>query len=243
MTSPKPSVAPPSGAMPDPSAKVIITREALLEGSLIARLRASRPEESWRSDEVLAETLDQALASHPVDEDLYLFGYGSLMWNPAFHYAEAPTAEVQGWVRRFCLWLRGGRGSPEAPGLMLALDASDEAGCGCAGIAFRIRAAEVRHELWLVWQREMGTGAYEARWIDGRVDGRPQRLLTFVANRAHARYVGHLSLQETAQAIARARGDLGSCHSYFRSTAATQASLENDDPSIQQLARALDDLR
>ena len=92
---------------------------------------------------------------------VWLFAYGSLMWNPAFHHTETVQGRVHGWSRKFCLWLHMARGSPDAPGLMLALDR----GGACHGMAFRIAAAEVRQELRLLWRREMLTGAYETRWV------------------------------------------------------------------------------
>ena len=125
---------------------------------------------------------------HPPDEDVWLFGYGSLMWNPAMHFAERRPGLVHGWHRRFCLWLQGGRGSPENPGLMLAL----ERGGRCAGMLFRIPAAEARHELLLAWRRELFTGAYQSRWVTAMTADGPVRAVTFVANRAHDRYAGRL---------------------------------------------------
>ena len=75
------------------------------------------------------------------------------MWNPAIEFAESRAGAVHGWHRRFCLWLHGGRGSPDNPGLMLAL----ERGGRCAGMLFRISAADARAELLLAWRRELFT--------------------------------------------------------------------------------------
>jgi len=111
--------------MPDdapPDARVIITRESLRDGTLLMAARERMPPGTViLSDEVIEADLDAALATHPPGEDVWVFGYGSLMWNPAMHYAEHQPGLVYGWHRRFCLWLEGGRGSPENPGLMLAL--------------------------------------------------------------------------------------------------------------------------
>ena len=85
------------------------------------------------SDRELAQCLDDTLSTWNGRSDVWLFGYGSLMWNPAFHFAEQRIALLRGWQRRFCLWLRIGRGSPEHPGLMLALDRGDT----CRGMALR----------------------------------------------------------------------------------------------------------
>ncbi|MGE0800577.1 MAG: gamma-glutamylcyclotransferase [Lautropia sp.] len=239
---PAPAAAPVARAG-EADADLVITRDALRDGSVFRTLRATAPPGyTWRSEEELVATLEATLAGHDPDEDLHLFGYGSLMWNPAIDYADAARADVRGWTRKFCLWLMNGRGSPEAPGLMLALDRSAGPDDGCTGLAFRIRAACVRDELQLVWRREMGTGAYEAQWIDATIDGRPGRVLTFVANRTHPRYAGDLPDVEIARAIARARGQLGSCIGYFRSMADTLERHRIEDLSMRRLAAALHDL-
>ena len=108
---------------PERPEPVVITRDGLADGSLLANIRNSLlPGMVVRSDEEIAASLEQILASHDPAADLWVFGYGSLMWNPAFDYAERQIGVVRGWHRRFCLWLEMGRGSPDNPGLMLALD-------------------------------------------------------------------------------------------------------------------------
>jgi glutathione-specific gamma-glutamylcyclotransferase len=145
---------------------------------------------------------------------VWLFGYGSLMWNPAIDFAESRAGAVHGWHRRFCLWLHGGRGSPDNPGLMLALE---RGGC-CAGLLFRIPAADARSELLLAWRRELFTGAYQSRWVTATTADGPVRAVTFVANRAHLRYAGRLDDMLAATHIATATGALGSCAAYLAST-------------------------
>src|SRR4051812_15521374 len=101
----------------------VITRESLRNGTMLASIRArATPDFPIRSDAELEASLDASLAEHSADQDVWLFAYGSLMWNPAFHFAEQTSGLVRGYHRRFCLSLTRGRGSPEHPGLMLALD-------------------------------------------------------------------------------------------------------------------------
>ena len=76
------------------------------------------------------------LAQAPHPDSVWVFGFGSLIWNPAFHFAERRVARIHGFHRKFCLWARAGRGSPESPGLMLSL----EAGGSCTGVAYRLAA-------------------------------------------------------------------------------------------------------
>lgn len=159
-------------------------------------------------------SLEQAIARNGDDRDLWLFAYGSLIWNPLFHFDERRPALVHGLHRRFCLWSRMGRGSPEQPGLMLAL----EHGGRCQGFAFRIPAHLVRTELTLIWRREMTMGSYEARWVNAIAGGQAVRALAFVINRRGLQYAGKLPTDEVVSVLARARGRLGSAAEYLFQT-------------------------
>jgi glutathione-specific gamma-glutamylcyclotransferase len=159
-------------------ARKLISRSSLEDGSFLERARAI-PGLAVRSDGELEASLDETLAARPTDAPVWLFGYGSLMWNPAFSFAERRIGTLRGWHRRFCLWLRLGRGTPERPGLMLALDR----GGTTRGIAFRLAQGEERAELLLVWRREMFTGAYHARWVTLTTGEGPVHAITLVVNR------------------------------------------------------------
>ncbi len=224
-----------SGIIEDPEAQAEsrITRAALEDGSLLARLRALRlPGFSVRNDEEIEASLDAMLAAHPPGTDAFVFGYGSLMWNPAFHFSGRTLATLYGWHRHFCLEMPFGRGTPEQPGLMMALDR----GGSCRGIAFRIAAPHVREELLLVWRREMSGAVYRARWVTAQIGATPVRAITFVANRAHALYVGTLTENEIAAILAHAAGPLGSCAAYFAQTRAALAALGVTDRGLERLA-------
>lgn len=211
-----------------------ITRENLLDGSLIAYARSvAPPDMRIRTDAELDASLAATLATHDPGEDVELFAYGSLIWNPVVHCAAQTRAVVHGWHRKFCLHLTSGRGSPEQPGLMLALDR----GGACVGVSLRIPAAIVREELALVWRREMFTGSYDARWLHGRVGDAPARLLTFVANRAHPRYIGNLDEARIVRRIASARGHLGSNREYLEQTVAALRARGLRDANMQRLLR------
>ena len=215
---------------------ITITREGLLDGSLIraARLRAP-PGTTLLTDAEIEASLDTTLASLPPGEDAWLFGYGSLMWNPAIRFAERLPARVRGWNRGYCLWLPLGRGTPDNPGLMLALDR----GGRCAGVALRIRAAEARNELLLAWRREMFTGAYTARWVRAETGHGTVRAVTFVANRHHPRYAGRLDEAVIAARIALAAGPLGSCATYLAETIAALHALGLNDRGLERLQRRI----
>ncbi len=161
--------------------------------------------------------LDAALAEKPGDRDaLWLFAYGALMWRPEFPVAERCAATVRGWHRRFCLWQPGFRGTPERPGVMLALDR----GGRCRGFAYRIAGPDLREAVRPVWRREMRGRGYEARWIAvGTADG-PVPALAFVADRAGTRYAGRLTDEAIAGHIAAACGPTGPSAEYLLNTVA-----------------------
>jgi cation transport protein ChaC len=210
----------------------IITRETLRDGSVLAEARKHLPPGTlFRSDDEVQADLDAALAKHPPGEDVWLFGYGSLMWNPVLHFAERQGGIVRGWHRRYCLWLHAGRGSPDNPGLMLALDR----GGSCAGVLFRVAAAEVRNELLLAWRREMFTDAYNSRWVTAQTANGPVRAITFVANRLYHHYAGALEEREIAARLASASGTLGSCLEYLNETVVAIHAMGLHDRALERL--------
>ncbi|OYV39529.1 MAG: gamma-glutamylcyclotransferase [Rhodospirillales bacterium 20-64-7] len=215
-----------------------ITRESLLDGSLRARQReyaAQYPDMRWRTEAEMATILEEILQRHDPAQDLWVFGYGSLIWNPAFDFAEQRAALLRGWHRRFCLRMEMGRGTPERPGLMLALDH----GGACKGVAFRIAAEKIRQELYVLWQREMFGGAYHARWVRLEADGEVFPAVTFVINRAHPRYIKELSVEQTAALIATGSGDLGTCREYLENTISHLKELGLSDAGLNRIAAAL----
>lgn len=215
-----------------------ITRQSLLDGSMLERIRAHAkafPDMMYRTEEEMAALLEQTLAEHDEKDDLYVFGYGSLIWNPAFHYVSQLPATLHGWHRRFCLKLYVGRGTPETPGLMLALDH----GGACKGVAFRIAAEEVPAELGILWRREMFGGSYNARWVNLKTAEGVKRAITFVCNRKHPRYIPEIADAETARLIATGCGDLGTCREYLENTVQHLAALGMRDSGLERIVRAL----
>ena len=220
--------------VPPPPERVAITRAGLRDGSLLARARQLMPPGmAMLSDAEIEADLDATLTRRAPGEDVWLFGYGSLMWNPAIEFSERRGGVVHGWHRRFCLWLHGGRGSPDNPGLMLAL----ERGGRCAGMLFRIPAPDARAELLLAWRRERFTDAYHSRWVTAMTSDGPVRAVTFVANRAHLRYAGRLDEAVVAARLASANGVLGSCAAYLAETLNALQSVGLRDRPLERLQR------
>lgn len=159
-------------------------------------------------------SLENMLAGWNPARDLWVFGYGSLIWNPLFKFVEHKLACIHGFHRRFCLRSRLGRGSVDKPGLMLGLDFG---GC-CNGVAFRIAARAVRHELKLMWRREMVLGSYAPRWVKARAGSKHLRAIAFVVNHAHPHYAGKLPLKTVIATLASAHGKFGSGADYLYQT-------------------------
>ena len=185
------------------------------------------------SEEARRASLTAVRAAVPSDTDAWVFGYGSLMWNPAIHVKATKCAHVRGYHRTFSLTVSAGRGTVERPGLMLGIDR----GGSCAGIAHCVAAEEVESELTILWYREMLSGAYEPRWLNAEIDdvGRA-RVLAFVLNRSHPRYEGTLSEEAMAARIATAEGFLGTNRDYLFRTVAHLAEAGLSDAPMARLA-------
>lgn len=171
------------------------------------------------SDEARENSRRAVLSTLVPGQDLWLFAYGSLMWNPALKVAESRRAQISGYGRHFCLTVSMGRGTPENPGLMLALDR--EPGAICSGIAHRVLNEDLDSETRILWYREMISGAYRPHWLDGEFveSSGKARLLAFVVRRDHARYEPQVSHPELVRRIAQAEGIFGSNRDYLYRTA------------------------
>lgn len=166
--------------------------------------------------------------------DMWVFGYGSLIWNPEFPVAEQVIARAQGWHRSFCMWSIHHRGTEAAPGLVLALDADPSAHCD--GVAFRVAPSEEANTLKMLRERELISSAYLERWLPVTLqDGRQITALAFVIDPDHVQYC-HLTLDEQAQIIARATGGRGPNRDYLHATARHLADLGIADPDLEWLS-------
>ena len=210
---------------------VTLTREMIEAGMVRDLVLQSDRAYPVLSDEELLASRAETMAQATSDE-IWVFGYGSLIWNPAFHYAERHTGKVHGFHRRFCLWTPVGRGTHDFPGLMLGLDR----GGSCRGVVFRIEASKVESELEIIWRREMVSGSYAPRWVTAQTPGGPVRAIAFVINHAHDRYAGLLPEAQVAGIIAEAEGGLGRCCDYLFNTVAHLDELGIGDRPLSRLA-------
>jgi glutathione-specific gamma-glutamylcyclotransferase len=150
----------------------------------------------------------------PADKrDAWVFGYGSLMWNPCFLYVEARRALLRGYHRALCILSIINRGTSEKPGLVLGLDR----GGSCSGLAFRIDSDNLAAGKALLWEREMLNGVYRPRVLPVRlVGGERVSALVFVARPDHPRYAGDLNSREAAALVAQGTGAYGTALDYLR---------------------------
>jgi len=137
--------------------------------------------------------------------DLWVFTYGSLMWDPGFAHIAAEPGLLRGYHRTFCIYSSRYRGTVKAPGLVLGLDP----GGACKGIVYRIAAADKPAALEALWQREMRRGVYRPRLIPVSTPNGRRSALAFVANRTHAGYAGRLEIDDAARIIAMCCGERG----------------------------------
>lgn len=164
---------------------------------------------------------------------LWVFGYGSLIWDPGFPVAERRIATLHGWHRSFCMRSIHHRGTVEDPGLVLALD--EQEGATCTGVAFRVEPGHEAATLFNLRERELVSSAYLERTLPLATSGGPLQALAYVIDPDHAQYC-HLDREEQAWIIARASGGRGPNRDYLWSTAAHLAELGIADPELEWLA-------
>ena len=201
------------------------------------RIRAAGWPEGWRlSDEVIEASRLAVLGDHKAEDDLWIYSYGSLMWDPGFHFDEVRLADVEGYARRFTLKINLGRGSQDHPALMLSLEPQQGR---CHGLAFRIAADFVHAETAILWRREMLRGGYAPAMVPMATPQGPITALAFVSNSSHPSYAGELPLDETAAMIASGKGILGTNREYLVQLATQLDALGIDDPYVAQLHAAI----
>ena len=169
------------------------------------------------SDADYDDAVRAILASAPSSGTIWLFAYGSLIWNPACDFVERRVGIAPGLHRSFCLgWDRWYRGSDKHPGLMLSLDRGGQ----CEGAVYRLPPEAVESNLGRLFRREIRTrpSGHLPRWVNVRTAAGQLRAIAFVINRKGGRYVGRLSLDEIADALAVAVGPWGSMAEYLCST-------------------------
>lgn len=158
--------------------------------------------------------LQETLRGWDPSQDLWVFGYASLIWNPEIEHAERRPAQVHGYHRALKMWSRINRGTLLCPGLVFAL----MSGGSCRGMVFRVPRARAREELDKLWRREMPTGVYDPRWLPCRTPHGPVQALGFTLSRNSPNYTGALDEAQLLQILREARGRYGSTLDYVQRT-------------------------
>ncbi len=172
--------------------------------------------------------------------DIWIYGYGSLMWDPGFAHVERRAALLRGYHRAFCVYSRRYRGTPERPGLVLGLERSGS----CRGIAFRIDPAHRVEIFAYLHEREMTTYVYDQRQLPVELDdGRRVLAYTHVAVRDHPQYTGKLSVEETVRLICQGHGERGPCAEYLVNTVRHLDELGIKDGAMHALLKYVESRR
>jgi cation transport protein ChaC len=170
--------------------------------------------------------------------DLWVFGYGSLMWRPGFEFVEQVPARLIGEHRALCVYSFDHRGTPEKPGLVLGLDR----GGACRGIAFRIEARLRSRTIDYLRGREQTTHVYRevmrSVWLDNEARERVSAL-TYVVDRGHVQYAGRLPLPEQLRIVQQGHGRSGNNRDYVLATVRAIEAQGFRDPQLHQLSLML----
>jgi cation transport protein ChaC len=210
-----------------------------LTPELIARIHRDEPKlKPPPGTTAMTETdyeavVDRLLARHDPEGDLWVFVYGSLLWRPASPHDGQRRARLSGWHRSFCFRVLRHRGTPDRPGLMLALDR----GGACVGMVQR-HGGDARERLGLLVRREMSIreSANRPRWVTVEdEDGNRRRAVAFAADRSSPLYCGRQTQEATVAALAASIGHVGSCAEYLMLTVRHLEELGIHDPYLWRL--------
>jgi cation transport protein ChaC len=209
-----------------------------LTADLVARVERIEPDPGpTPGQEYLTEPEYDALAHELIaesgDRPFWVFAYGSLIWKPECAMTEHRRATAHGWHRSFCLKLTRWRGTPDCPGLMMALDR----GGACQGVVQRVAGKHAQERLDRLLRREMSVkpSTNRPRWVTAECGGVRVPAIAIAAHRDGFAYAGRHSLEETAAILARACGHWGSCAEYLMNTVAHLEALGIHDRYLWQL--------
>ena len=183
----------------------------------------------------LLDSVKQILEGRDLVDGVWVFGYGSLMWNPDFKLVEKRTGDLKGYHRSLCLKSIVYRGSPNYHGLVFGLDI----GNSCQGMVYRIAEENIYSEMQKIWEREMFAGTYIPTWVKVRTKHGSVSAVTFVINHEHEHYIPNLELEEIAERVVRAEGTCGSCHDYVRNTVKSLHHQGLRDASLEKLIKLI----
>lgn len=199
------------------------SRSLALTPDLVALTKRAIPDPgldpalTYFTDADYERIVGEMLGARPEGQPLWLFACGSLIWKPEVEYIEERMGRAHGWHRAFCFRITRFRGTPDRPGIMMAMDRGGQ----CRGVLYRLSEAGVEASLGKLFRREFTVKPPNnlPRWIEVESEGgAPVRAIAFVMNRRSPAYLGRLDHAETAAVIADACGHVGSCAEYLYNT-------------------------
>ena len=210
--------------------------ESFFRDFSIIKMRAIAEEKNlpvdwWYTDEVREAHRVETMAGR-MGHDLWIFGFGSLMWDPAMEFAEVRRARVDGFSRQFIFKeMNGGRGTEDCPGLIAALDH----GGACDGLAFRVAREHVDRETEILWRREFICPGYLATFVQADTDHGTVEALTFVADHSVPEVIPDLDRATQVEWFAEAEGFLGTSFDYLEGIAVKLRELQIHDAEVEAL--------
>lgn len=177
------------------------------------------------------QMLERALVQWGGDEDLWIFGYGSLIWRPEFDFSERRSAHVHGWHRALKMWSTINRGTPQVPGLVFGM----LSGGSCQGMAFRIPRNQGDTVMRKLWLREMPNAVYDPRWLPCRTPHGAVKALAFTLSRQSPHHTGELAPDEYRRIFSQAQGIYGTTLDYAQATFDELQRLGIDDKALRRL--------
>ena len=182
-------------------------------GLLDEKMLAAGAPADWRYSDACREDARRKTLNGCREGDLWVFAYGSLMWDPGFRFSEIRPALLKGYQRSFCLKSELGRGTPAKPGLVAGLDSGGE----CSGLVFQIDRHRIDEETRVIWKREMLRHAYAPKFVQVETALGSVEALTFVVDHTAKSYHTGMSMEETARYVASGVGIFGSSLAYIES--------------------------
>lgn len=187
-------------------------------------------DDSWHR-----QSIANTFANWDNSNDVWVFGYGSLIWRPEFEYIESHIANVKGYHRSLCLWSRVNRGTPESPGLVFGLDAGGQ----CQGKVYKLAKDNLETTMLNLWRREMPSASYIPSWLDCYTDIGHVKALAFTMNQADSSYAPNLSIDQTIDIVRQGHGKYGACTDYVLETAKALESVGISDQKLFAIAKGL----
>ena len=170
------------------------------------------------------------------NEHFWVFGYGSLMWNPGFEFVEVTQAKIDNFHRSPCIYSWVHRGTRERPGIVLGL----AHGGVCNGMAYRVSKKLQNKTLDYLRARELVTNVYlETTQTIALRSGEQVDAVTYIVDTQHEQYAGKLSFEKLIDQIKGASGRSGPNEGYFIDTAVQLEKMKIDDELMQRISTTL----